>query len=90
MKIHLNITVAGKVQGVFFRASAKKRAEELGIKGMVKNLKDGTVYIEAEGEEPIIEEYLKWCWKGSITSKVTKVDSSSSDVINYTDFKIYH
>jgi acylphosphatase len=90
MKIHLDISVAGKVQGVFFRASTKKKADELGIKGLVKNQRDGTVFIEAEGEEFIMNEFIKWCWKGSIPSKVTDVNSSSSEIKNYSDFRIYH
>ena len=47
---HVTLTISGKVQGVFFRDSTKKLAEELGIRGYVKNLPDGTVKIEAEGE----------------------------------------
>jgi len=50
MKKHVNITVKGRVQGVGFRYSAMEAAEELGIKGFVRNMPDGSVYIEAEGE----------------------------------------
>ena len=46
---HLSIHVSGKVQGVFFRASAKGKAEELNIKGNVRNNADGSVSIEVEG-----------------------------------------
>ena len=48
---HLSIRVSGKVQGVFFRASTKDRADELHIKGTVGNNADGSVSIEAEGED---------------------------------------
>jgi acylphosphatase len=51
MKKHFNIRISGRVQGVFFRASTKAKAEELGISGFVQNEPDGSVYIEAEGEE---------------------------------------
>ena len=47
---HLDIIVEGKVQGVFFRAATKAVADQLGVKGFVKNLANGTVYIEAESE----------------------------------------
>jgi acylphosphatase len=47
---HWNIKVTGKVQGVFFRASTKAVADQLGVKGFVKNLSDGSVYIEAAGD----------------------------------------
>jgi acylphosphatase len=90
MKVHLNIKVIGKVQGVFFRAFIKKKADELGINGLVKNLPDGSVYIEAEGEKPAMDDFLKWGWKGSLTSQVKKVETVSSEMKNYIDFKILH
>jgi acylphosphatase len=46
---HVSIRISGKVQGVFFRASTKGKAEQYGINGFVRNEKDGSVYIEAEG-----------------------------------------
>jgi len=48
---HLNIRVSGKVQGVFFRASTKEQADQLGVKGFVRNEPNGDVYIEVEGDE---------------------------------------
>ena len=51
---HLSITVHGKVQNVGFRYFTNKRAHEFNIKGFVKNQHDGTVYIEAEGEDRIL------------------------------------
>ncbi len=58
---HLNIKIHGQVQGVFFRDSAKQAADKLGIKGFAKNEADGTVYIEAEGEEAGLGKFLEWC-----------------------------
>jgi acylphosphatase len=55
---HWNIKVTGKVQGVFFRASTKAVADQLGVKGFVKNLSDGSVYIEAEGDEFALEYFF--------------------------------
>lgn len=55
---HYNITVSGKVQGVFYRASTKEKAEQLGIKGFVRNQSDGTVYIEAEGEVSQLDAFI--------------------------------
>ncbi|HNU41845.1 MAG TPA: acylphosphatase, partial [Cyclobacteriaceae bacterium] len=46
--MHINILVTGTVQGVYYRASTKQKADELGIKGFVRNQPDGSVYIEAE------------------------------------------
>jgi acylphosphatase len=88
MVLHRNISVKGKVQGVFFRAYTKKKAEELGLNGFVKNVKDGSVYIEAEGEENILIEFINWCYKGSPGSKVESVESAKSELVYFTSFKI--
>ena len=53
---HLDITVTGLVQGVWFRAGTKEQAGELGLLGWVKNRPEGTVEIHAEGEKPQLEK----------------------------------
>lgn len=63
----------GKVQGVFFRASTKSVAENLGLKGWVKNENDGTVLIHAEGDETKLEELYKWCKEGPEFASVKEV-----------------
>jgi len=68
LKIH------GRVQGVFYRDSARRRANKLGIVGFVKNESDGTVSIVAEGEEESLKKFIKWCYNGPILAKVTAVD----------------
>lgn len=60
----LAIQVSGRVQGVFFRHSARMRAEELDLAGWVKNEEDGSVAIVAEGEEAALEKLVEWCRKG--------------------------
>jgi acylphosphatase len=70
---HYNIRVIGKVQGVFYRASAAKRAEALKIKGFVRNESNGDVYIEAEADRETLEEFVKWCYDGPEHAKVEKV-----------------
>ena len=85
MKKHLQINIYGKVQGVFFRASAKRKAEELDAAGYAENLPDGSVFIEAEGEEPKLKELLGWCKKGSEAARVENVNFEFSD--NLKDFK---
>jgi acylphosphatase len=59
----LNIKIFGQVQGVFFRGSAKQKAQDLGITGFVRNVL-GAVYIEAEGSEEALEQFLGWCRHG--------------------------
>ncbi|MCX6765750.1 MAG: acylphosphatase [Candidatus Moranbacteria bacterium] len=71
---HLRIKIYGRVQGVFFRHSAREKAEELGISGFARNEPDGTVYIEAEGGKVKLEKFLEWCRKGPPLARVEKVD----------------
>lgn len=70
-KIHL--LISGKVQGVFYRANAKKKAEELGLTGWAKNTPDNKVEILAKGEEDKLREMIRWCYNGSSGAVVDKV-----------------
>ena len=85
---HLNISIIGKVQGVFFRATSKAVADQLGIKGIARNLADGSVYIEAEGDNFSLELFLEFCHKGSDRAVVEKVSSSEAELKNYVNFEI--
>lgn len=66
----VQIIIRGEVQRVSFREATKKKAEKFGIVGFVKNIPDGTVYIEAEGEEENLSQFIAWCRKGPLFSKV--------------------
>jgi acylphosphatase len=57
---HAKVKINGKVQGVFFRAETKKKAEELSLLGFVRNEDDGSVYVEVEGDETLIADLIKW------------------------------
>ena len=70
---HCKITVKGRVQGIFFRASTQKMASQLAIKGAVKNTPAGNVEIIAAGEKKAMQEFIKWCHKGPLAAKVTEV-----------------
>ena len=85
---HLNILVKGKVQGVFFRASTKAVADQLGVKGLVKNLPSGDVYIEAEGDDFSLESFLEWCHEGPLQASVQNVEVVEGEVKNYRNFEI--
>jgi len=72
MEQTLSITISGKVQGVFFRQSAKEKALELGLTGQVKNLGDGNVHIIASGTREQLSAFTDWCKKGPRRAVVTK------------------
>ena len=72
--------VAGRVQGVFYRATAARRAQELAIRGYALNLADGRVEVLACGEEEAVQTFVSWLWTGSSASKVTSVDVIDASV----------
>jgi len=85
---HYNINVFGTVQGVFYRAKSKEKADELGIFGFVKNADDGSVYIEAEGQENSLKEFMKWCFIGPEKADVKSVEVEEGDIKGYNTFEI--
>ena len=74
MKKKVHLKIRGKVQGVWYRASTQKKAEELNIKGWVKNDIDGGVSVVAEGEENFLKELIKWCHQGPPGAIVEEVE----------------
>ena len=87
MAKHLNIRVYGQVQGVFFRVSAIEKAKDLGLHGFVRNDPDGTVYIEAEGDEEALSLYLAWCRQGPAAAKVDRVEVEDGSWVGFGDFR---
>ena len=69
----IGIRCFGKVQGVFFRASTKSVADDLGLRGWVRNEADGSVLIHAEGDSKKLSSLLSWANEGSEYSQVTEV-----------------
>jgi acylphosphatase len=65
--------VSGRVQGVYYRASAQQRARAAGIAGHARNLEDGRVEVLAYGEERCVLEFIDWLWIGPSAAKVTQV-----------------
>ncbi|MAT55766.1 MAG: acylphosphatase [Saprospirales bacterium] len=85
---HINIFIEGKVQGVWFRASTRRKALELGIKGLVKNLPDGRVYVEAEGTDEQLNSFTSWCKQGPELARVDRIEISEGPLKNFHDFDI--
>lgn len=70
---HWDITVKGKVQGVYFRLTTKAVADQLGVKGFVLNEADGSVYIEAEGDDFALNSLIEYCQEGPDRAEVESV-----------------
>lgn len=67
------VVIAGRVQGVFFRAETQRAAQRLGVGGWVRNRPDGTVEALFEGPSQAVQQAVDWCWHGSPASKVRDV-----------------
>jgi acylphosphatase len=72
--------VGGRVQGVFYRATAARRAQELQLRGYARNLPDGRVEVLACGAEGAVSAFVSWLWIGSSAAKVTSVEVSDASV----------
>jgi acylphosphatase len=86
--VHINITIKGRVQGVWFRKYTESKAKSLGITGFVKNLPDGSVFAEAEAERPVLDEFIAWCHVGSPLASVKEVVWENAETKGFTSFVI--
>jgi acylphosphatase len=84
--VHLEI--AGKVQGVFFRAKAKEIAEIHKISGWIRNTDDGKVEAHISGEDTAVEEFILWCNDGPDKAQVENVVVSYTNEKKFDKFKI--
>jgi acylphosphatase len=88
MRINTLITIEGRVHHVGFRYSALNMAKKLSIVGEARNLPNGNVYIEAEGEEENVHQFIAWCRQGPPLAKVIKVKIQDGTCMNHTGFTI--
>ncbi len=80
--------VAGRVQGVFFRATTRNEAQSLGLTGYVKNLLDGRVEVVACGDKEAVETLKDWLSKGPPTAQVSGVACEFIDYHEYPQFTV--
>ena len=71
----VHITVCGRVQGVWFRASTARQGRALGLYGWVRNLPDGRVEVLAEGPRPELLQLIDYCSKGPPLARVDELES---------------
>lgn len=82
------VFVSGKVQGVFYRDTTKKEADKRGVRGWVRNLRDGRVEAVFEGDAKTVEDIVAWCSVGSPLSRPTFVDRRDEPEENLAGFEI--
>lgn len=91
MEKRVEVIVEGIVQGVGFRYFTKRVAKEFGVKGYVKNLPDGRVFIVAEGDINVIEKFLASIRKGPPLAVVKNVVVSEKEPTGeFEDFTILY
>lgn len=84
----VHVVISGKVQGVGFRASTRRRANNLELAGWVKNTEDGDVEAVFEGEKDNIQEMLEWCQKGPSLARVMDVEVEEEEPEILERFKV--
>ena len=77
--IRVRLIVAGRVQGVFFRAATAQMARTLGGRGVARNLLDGTVEIVVEGTQSSLQSLIEWAHKGPPEARVDEVRAEWSE-----------
>ncbi|MCR4328563.1 MAG: acylphosphatase [Patescibacteria group bacterium] len=81
-------TISGKVQGVGFRYAVYREAKKLGVRGFIKNKKDGSVYLEAEGSSEVIKDFFQWCRSVQKNAQIENIEFASCAIRGFSGFEI--
>lgn len=84
----VKLRVSGKVQGVFFRASTQEKAQQLGIKGWVKNEPNGTVSAVGQGPDANLRQWIEWCREGPPQAIVEAIEIEEQPITELQQFEI--
>ena len=82
------VRIKGHVQGVFFRAEARARAESLGLAGWIRNAEDGSVEAVFEGDEERVRSMVDWCGRGPSGARVDDVEVEAEEPTGETGFSV--
>ena len=89
-ELRLDLVIEGRVQGVGYRYSAKMKAESLGIRGSVQNLRDGSVFVTAQGEKEAMENFVRWCYKGPPGAIVKNINKIQGKTKEFSEFRVLY
>lgn len=84
----IRLIIKGKVQGVFYRVTAKDVADMLGVKGRVKNLPDNNVEITATATDELLQKFIAWCKQGPPKARVDEVAVEDIAFEELNEFRI--
>ncbi len=88
MRRHLNLTLSGKVKHIGFRFMAMQAAYKHGVTGYVRNKSNGSIYIEVEGDDENLQNFLEWCKTGPVGAEVTEIDTVEAEMKDFKSFDI--
>ena len=89
-ELRLDLVIEGRVQGVGYRYYAKMKAESLGIRGSVQNLRDGSVFLTAQGEKEAMANFVRWCYKGPPSAIVRNLEKVQGKNEEFSEFRILY
>lgn len=84
----VHLMISGKVQGVFYRASAKEKALELALSGWIKNTTDGSVEATVSGADEAVEAFVAWCRQGPPRAEVQHVSVTPKPDSGLSGFEV--
>ena len=84
----IHLLIKGKVQGVFYRASAKEKAERLNITGWIRNTEEGNVEMVASGTIETLQQFVAWCKQGPRSASVTTIETKELEHKDFVRFTI--
>jgi acylphosphatase len=86
--VRIHVWIRGRVQGVFFRAEARARAESLGLAGWIRNAMDGSVEAVFEGDDARVRSMVEWCRRGPSGARVDEVEAETEEPTGETGFRV--
>jgi acylphosphatase len=84
----VRVRISGRVQGVFFRVTCARLADELGLSGWVRNRPDGDLEAVFQGPDHAVEDMLAWCREGPPHAQVDAVDVRAERPVPQSGFSI--
>jgi acylphosphatase len=84
----VRVNISGQVQGVFFRVSCARRAEEVGVAGWIRNERDGSVTAVFEGTDEAVDSLVSWCRQGPAYARVDAVDVKPEPPVGRIGFRV--
>ena len=89
-ELRFDLVIKGRVQGVGYRYSAKVKAESMDIRGSVQNLRDGSVFVTAQGEKEAMDNFVRWCYKGPPDATVRSIEKFQGKTVEFSEFRVLY